>query len=185
MDAGRLSVAPSKEHRTETLAGLAVVLVAAAFLLFAWMRTGGGAGGGATRVTALFPSANGISVGTDVRVAGMKVGQVAGQRLDPKSFQAEVVLALNREVRIPADSSAAIQSESLLGGSHVALVPGASAEPLKSGDVIMDTQGSVDMMSLIGGMINRTGGAAEAAPATGGLGTMDETTPAPAAEPTP
>lgn len=178
----------SRENRTETLAGLAVVVVAVAFLLFAWMRTGGGAGGGATRVTALFPSANGVSVGTDVRIAGMKVGQVAGQRLDPQSFQAELTLAIDRGVRVPADSSAAIQSESLLGGSHVALVPGGSDAPLKTGDVIVDTQGSVDMMSLIGGMINRTGGAepaAGAAPATGGLGTMDEAEPAaaPATEP--
>lgn len=159
-----------RENRAEALVGLAVVLVGLAFLLFAWARTGGGDGG--MRVTALFPSANGISVGTDVRVAGLKVGRVAAQRLDPQGFQAEVTLALDEGLRIPADSSAAIQTESLLGGSHVALLPGGAAEPMKNGDVILETQGAVDMMSLIGGVINRSGeGTASPAPTTG---TMNE-----------
>lgn len=161
------------ESRTEALVGLAVVLIAAVFIAIAWQRTGGGRGG--MEVKALFPSANGIAVGTDVRVAGLKVGSVAAQRLDPQGFQAEVTLALDDGLRIPADSSAAITTESLLGGSYIALIPGGATAPLKDGDVIVDTQGAVDMMSLIGGVINGRGGAsaplpdnappAEAAPA--------------------
>ena len=162
-----------RENRTEALAGLAVVLIALAFVLFAWQRTGGGKGG--MQVTALFPSANGIAVGTDVRVAGLKVGQVAAQRLDPQSYQAEVTLALDETLKIPADSSAAITSESLLGGSYVALVPGGATEPMKNGDVILETQGAVDMMSLIGGVINRSG---EGGGATPPASTIDETAPA-------
>lgn len=150
-----------KESRTEALVGLAVVLVALAFVLLAWQRTGGGRGG--MEVTALFPSANGIAVGTDVRVAGLRVGSVAAQRLDPESLQAEVTLALQKDLRIPADSSAAVATESLLGGSFIQLIPGGAAEPMKDGDVILETQGSVDMMGLIGGMINGTGRGAPAA----------------------
>lgn len=168
-----------------------MVLVSLAFLLLAWQRTGGGEGG--MRVTALFPSANGVVVGTDVRVAGLKVGQVADQRLDPQSFQAEVTLALREGLKIPADSSAAITTESLLGGSYIALVPGGAPTSLKDGDVIIETQGSVDMMSLIGGVINGSGRDA-AVPAAGG--TFESTLPAdeeplpgepgaPSTEPTP
>ena len=145
----------AKESRTEALVGLAVVLVAIAFVLFAWQRTGGGRGG--IEVTAMFPSANGIAVGTDVRVAGLRVGSVAAQRLDPQTLQAEVTLALQDDLRIPADSSAAITTESLLGGSYIQLVPGGATETMKDGDVILETQGAVDMMGLIVGMINGTG----------------------------
>lgn len=155
----------SRETRTEALVGLIVVLVAIAFVLFAWQRTGGGEAGG-TRVTALFPSANGIAVGTDVRVAGQKVGTVAAHRLDPTSFQAELTLALQEGLRMPADSSAAITAESLLGGSYVSLTPGGATEFLKTGDVIVDTQGAVDMMGLIGGVINRSGETPAAAAST-------------------
>lgn len=161
----------SREHRLEALVGLLVVLAALAFVFWAWQRTGGGRGDGAVRVTAQFPSASGVAIGSDVRVAGIKVGQVAEQRLEPQSLQAELTLALRPGLRIPADSSAAIQSDGLLGSSHVALVPGGAPEPLKNGDVILETQGAVDMMSLIGGAINKSGSAAPAA--VGEAGAMD------------
>ena len=161
-----------RAHLVEAGIGLAVVLAAIAFVLVAAARTGGAGGGDAIRVTALFPAANGISVGTDVRIAGLKVGSVAAQKLEPQSYQAEVTLALDPTVPIPADSSAAITSESLLGGSFVALIPGGSPTPLKEGDTILDTQGSVDMMSLVGSVINRTN--SDAPPPAQGLGTMEE-----------
>ncbi|HEX8401587.1 MAG TPA: outer membrane lipid asymmetry maintenance protein MlaD [Allosphingosinicella sp.] len=163
-----------REHLVEAAVGLAVVLAALWFVIFAIGRTGGGAGGEDIRVKALFPAANGVSVGTDVRIAGLKVGSVAAQRLEPQSYQAEVTLTLDRGLAIPSDSSAAITSESLLGGSYVALIPGGSPTPLKSGDTILETQGSVDMMSLVGSVINRSGGDAPPPVQTNGLGTMDE-----------
>lgn len=164
-----------RDNILEAVVGLLVVLLAIWFIAFAWQRTGGGMRD-SFEVKALFPAANGVSVGTDVRVAGLKVGSVAAQRLDPENYQAEVTLALDRDVRIPSDSSAAITAEGLLGGTYIALLPGGSETPLKNGDMIFDTQGSVDMMSLIGSVINRSGGESQAAaPASGGLGTMEET----------
>lgn len=166
-----------RDNFIEALVGLLVVLLAAWFVFFAWQRTGGEIRDSIT-VTALFPAANGVSVGTDVRVAGLKVGQVTGHRLDPQSYQAQLTLALDRDVRIPADSSAAITSEGLLGGNYIALLPGGSQTPLKNGDAILDTQGSVDMMGLVGSLINRSGsGGSNAPPPDGGLGTMDEAPP--------
>ncbi|HEX8443573.1 MAG TPA: outer membrane lipid asymmetry maintenance protein MlaD [Allosphingosinicella sp.] len=162
-----------REHLVEAGVGLLVVLAALWFVTFAVARTGGGAAD-SIRVKALFPAANGVSVGTDVRIAGLKVGTVAAQRLEPQSYQAEVTLALDRSVSVPSDSSAAITSESLLGGSYVALLPGGSETPLKNGDTILETQGSVDMMSLVGSVINRSNSDAPSTPPSEGLGTMDE-----------
>ena len=160
-----------KSPLPEALVGLLVVLFAAWFAWFAWDKTGGGARAGATEVTALFPNASGVSVGTDVRIAGLKVGSVAAQKLDPRSFQVETTLAIDPKIHVPSDSSAAITSEGLLGSTYIALVPGGSATPLKTGDTILDTQGAVDMMSLIGQFINKSGGdaksGADAAPGSG------------------
>ena len=166
-----------RDNLVEALVGLLVVALAAWFIFFAWQRTGGDGIRDAIRVTALFPAANGVEVGTDVRVAGLKVGSVAGQKLDTQSYQAEVTLAIDSDVKIPSDSSAAVTAEGLLGGTHIALLPGGSTTPLKDGDTILDTQGSVDMMGLIGSIINRSGGEAAAppsAPAAGSLDTMKE-----------
>jgi phospholipid/cholesterol/gamma-HCH transport system substrate-binding protein len=154
-----------REHLVEAAVGFLVVLIAVWFVLFSWNRTGGGARAGAMQVNALFPNAAGVNVGTDVRVAGLKVGTVSAQRLDPQTFQVAVTMAIDPDVKIPADSSAAITSEGLLGGTYVALLPGGDPNPLKNGDTIVDTQGSMDLMGLIGGFINK--------PASGSGGSGD------------
>src|ERR1700759_5199851 len=120
-----------REHLIEALVGLLVVLVAVWFLFTAWQRTNGGLGDGSIHVTALFPNVAGIDNGADVRIAGMKVGTVESQRLDPQSYQAELTLALDKNIHVPADSSAAITSEGILGRSFIALVPGGDPAPLK------------------------------------------------------
>lgn len=147
-----------RENAGEALVGLLIVLLAVWFIWFAWMRTGGGEKAGAIHVTALFPNAAGVNVGTDVRVAGLKIGSVTGQKLDPESYQVAVTLALDPEVKIPADSSAAVTSEGLLGSTFIALLPGGETTPLKNGDVIADTQGAIDVMGMVGQFINRSGG---------------------------
>lgn len=169
-------MATLRDNLVEAIVGLLVVLLAVWFFVFAWQRTGGGMED-SIRVTALFPAANGVSIGTDVKLAGLKVGSVAGQRLDPETYQAEVTLAIDEDVRIPSDSSAAITAEGLLGGTFIVLLPGGSPTPLKDGDMIFDTQGSIDMMGLIGSFINRSGGPGASPPADAGgqgLGTMEE-----------
>ncbi|MCG2842143.1 outer membrane lipid asymmetry maintenance protein MlaD [Sandaracinobacter sp. RS1-74] len=145
-----------KDHVAEALTGLAVVAIAIWFLVFALGRTGS-TGTDSYSLTARFPNAAGIAVGSDVRVSGLKVGTVTRQKLDPASFQAVVTLTVDKAVQLPLDSSAAITSEGLLGGSFIALVPGGDSEHLAPGDEITDTQGATDLMGLIGSVINRSG----------------------------
>lgn len=155
-----------REHMAEALVGLAVVALAVWFVVFAWGRTGGGgAGTSAIHVTALFPNASGVAVGTDVRIAGLKVGSVSAERLDAKTWSAEVILALDPAVKVPVDSTASITSEGLLGGTYIALAPGGDTTALKEGDTIVDTQGAVDLMGMIGQFINKSG---DDKPAAGG-----------------
>jgi phospholipid/cholesterol/gamma-HCH transport system substrate-binding protein len=145
-------------RENQAAVGLLVVLLAAWFVWFAWMRTGGGEKADAIHVTALFPNASGVNVGTDVRVAGLKIGSVTDQKLDPQSYQVAVRMAIDPKVKIPADSSAAITSEGLLGSTFIALIPGGETTPLKNGDTISDTQGAMDLMGLVGQFINKSGG---------------------------
>lgn len=145
-----------KDHGAEALIGLIVVVVAAAFLWFAWDRN---SGSDRYKLTARFPNVAGVSVGTEVKMSGMTVGAVTAQSLDPATFQAVLTLALDPSVRLPLDSSAAITSDGLLGGAHIALIPGGDPELLRAGDEISDTQGATDLMGLIGAFINRSGDA--------------------------
>jgi phospholipid/cholesterol/gamma-HCH transport system substrate-binding protein len=158
-----------RENIGEAIVGLLVVILAVWFVIFAWQRTGGGEKAGSIKISAIFPNASGVTSGTDVRVAGLKIGSVTGLSLDPQTYQVKVDIALDPSVKLPADSSASVTSEGLLGSTFVAFTPGGSPTPLKTGDTITDTQGSMDLMALIGQFINKP-----STPAAGGASTASD-----------
>ena len=148
-----------KENIIEALIGAGVLLLATWFVTFAYDRTQRGGVSDGYTISARFPNTSGVSVGTDVRVSGLKVGTVADETLDTTTYQAVLKLTIDSAVKLPLDTSAAITSEGILGGNYISLSPGGDPEMLRAGDEITDTQGAVDMMGLIGSVINKTGGA--------------------------
>lgn len=148
-----------KDNIVEALVGLIVVLVAIGFVMFAYDRTQAGGSADGYLLKARFPNVAGVSPGTDVRMAGIKVGRVAAQSLDPVSYQAVVELAIDKALQLPIDSSAAITTEGILGGTYVSLTPGGETVMLKPGEEIIETSGATDLMALIGGFVNRSGDA--------------------------
>jgi phospholipid/cholesterol/gamma-HCH transport system substrate-binding protein len=137
---------------TETLAGAAVLLVAAGFLAYAVAHSGRSVSSGYT-LRASFDHIDGLNVGGDVRIAGVKVGTVTSEVIDPKSFQAIVSLTVRDDVQLPKDSAAEITSESLLGGKYISLSPGGDETDLKPGQMITITQSSVSLEQLLGKFI--------------------------------
>ncbi|MFL1464131.1 outer membrane lipid asymmetry maintenance protein MlaD [Roseococcus sp. DSY-14] len=154
----------------EVLVGLAVLLVAGGFLAYALVLGGKGPSGDGYQLTARFDKIDGLASGADVRIAGVKVGSVTGARIDPETFQAEVTFRLGSQIRLPADSSAEITSEGLLGGKYLSIVPGGSERLLAAGGRVTETQGSVSLESLLGRFIfsvtqmNQQGGGEAARP---------------------
>ncbi len=136
------------ENRTEILAGAGVLALAIGFMVYAGAGRMGG-GDGRYALTASFRSADGISVGTDVRLAGVKVGAITEMALNPQTFFADVVVELDNSVQLPSDTAILISSEGLLGGNFVELVPGGAEDVLAAGDQIEDTQSSVSLISLL------------------------------------
>ena len=138
-----------QSNLVETLIGTLVVAVAAVFLFDGYTASGMRSSSG-YQVNAAFSSIDGLANGSDVRLSGIKIGTVVHQDLDPETYQAKVTLDIASDVKLPDDSSAKITSEGLLGGSYISVTPGGSEEMLADGGEIMFTQGSVDLMSLIG-----------------------------------
>lgn len=134
---------------TEVLVGAAVMAVAVGFFLYASNSTGGGPSGGSYALSASFRSADGISVGSEVRLAGVQVGTVTEMALNPQTFRAETTFTIRDDVELPDDSAIAISSEGLLGGNFVEIIPGGSPFNYAPGDQIMDTQGSVSLVTLL------------------------------------
>lgn len=138
-----------QNNTVETLIGAIVVIVAAAFLVFAYTSTSSGSFSG-YELKARFSSADGITPGTDVRLHGVKVGSVSSVSLDPKNYAAIVHIAFRSDVQIPEDSSIKVTSAGLIGNAYLAVQPGGSDKMLRPDSEIENTQGSVDIMGLIG-----------------------------------
>lgn len=137
------------ESRTEILVGGVVLAVAIGFLVYAGKTTGMTRAGSAYELSANFRSADGISIGTDVRLAGVKVGRVTRIDLDPATYRANTVFTVQDAIRVPDDSAVSISSEGLLGGNFVEILPGGSPFFFEPGDEIEFTQGSVSLVSLL------------------------------------
>ena len=90
-----------------------------------------------------------MSVGTDVRVAGVKIGSVVDFTLNPENFQANVVMELDPKVKLTEDATAKVTAEGLLGSKFISLEQGGAETMLAAGGVISNTQGAVDIWSLI------------------------------------
>ncbi|MEM8752774.1 MAG: outer membrane lipid asymmetry maintenance protein MlaD [Pseudomonadota bacterium] len=134
----------------ETLIGAGVLVVAGGFLVYAAQTVDlGGVGAGNYELKAAFRKASGVSVGADVRVSGVKVGSVAALDLDPETYRAIASLSIREQVKIPDDSAVKVTSDGLLGGSYIAIDPGASEFFAEDGAELEFTQGSVDLIELL------------------------------------
>lgn len=137
------------ENVSEVLVGGAVLAAAFGFLVYAGQVAGVSTGGQDYELAASFRSAEGISVGTDVRLAGVRVGSVAGLDLNPETYRADTMLSISDGIEIPDDSLVAISSEGLLGGNFVEILPGGSPFYFADGDEFYDTQSSVSLVTLL------------------------------------
>ncbi len=138
-----------KSNPIETVIGALVVVAAAVFLYFASNVVGVSGPSDTYTVSASFRSAEGISLGTDVRMAGVKIGTVTSMELSQTTFRAEIDVEIKNNIAIPDDSAIAVTSEGLLGGNFIEIIPGASEFPVENGGEIEDTQGSVSFISLL------------------------------------
>ena len=138
-----------KSNTFEALIGAVVITFTLIFLFFGFqsMRLNNE---GKYNVSAVFNRIDGIKLGSDIRMSGIKIGTVSSQELDNITFQARVLMAIDSDILIPDDSSAKITTDGLLGGNYISIEPGGNDIYLESGDEILFTQGSVDLIGLVG-----------------------------------
>ena len=146
----------SRTERREYAVGIVATLVILAVLSFSAMANRRIAEGAdrAFHVTAEFGRADGVSIGSPVRIAGLDIGKVAGMSLDQR-FRALITLEFSRAVVLPDDSAASIQTDGLFGQKFIEVQPGGSETLLKSGGRISYAQDSVILEDLIATIVAR------------------------------
>ena len=139
-----------KTYSFEFIIGLIVIFVASWFLINVLLKSEEISNlGDVTEYSASFDDVSGISVGSDIKLAGVTIGRVKKLRLDSFSYTAEMVLEISSKIKLPSDSEIVITSESLLGGSYVSISPGGSDTFMKENEKFSYTQSSLSLNNLL------------------------------------
>ncbi|WP_435975326.1 MCE family protein [Streptomyces sp. Qhu_M48] len=104
------------------VAGLTLVLLAACGVVAVRALDPGG-----ISVTAYFDRAVGIYAGSDLRVLGVRVGEV--ESVEPQGTRVRVGLRLDEGVRVPADARALVVAPSIVADRYVQLSPAYTTGP--------------------------------------------------------
>jgi phospholipid/cholesterol/gamma-HCH transport system substrate-binding protein len=155
-----------KNNMIETVLGGMVLLVAAVFVIFAYSNASFETSTGYT-VMARFDRVGELKQGDDVKLAGIKVGSVTKQHLDPKTYQAIITLTIEPNIQLPTDTAAEVGLAGLLGGNYILLTPGGSTKTIQPGGEITVTQGAVSLTDLIGKAMFSSKGGLDDKPAAG------------------
>ena len=134
----------------EFIVGLGVIIIAGWFILSVVAKSDKLSNiSETTNYIASFNDVSGISVGSNIKLAGVTVGKVLELKLDEINYTAEMVLGINKKIKIPNDSEIIITSEGLLGGNYVSISPGGSDIFLKANEKFSFTQSSLSLNNLI------------------------------------
>ncbi len=129
------------------------VFMVAGFLCFAWLSIKLGHidlfGANEYTVKAHFSSVSGLKEGASVEIAGVKIGKVADIRLGGDTYEAEVDLVLDKDVKLQEDSIASIRTAGIIGDRYVSISPGGSDLLIEPGGVIFETESAINLEELI------------------------------------
>lgn len=147
-----------KQNFIETIIGFIVIIIAVVFFLFAYKIGSAAKIGKGYTITAAFQNVEGIMNGSDVMLAGVKIGSVTDITLDKTTFFALLTLNVNNAIKLPKDTRLSILTSGLLGGKYIAVTPGLSEEILAPNEQIKYTQSPISIESIIGKLIYSFGG---------------------------
>jgi phospholipid/cholesterol/gamma-HCH transport system substrate-binding protein len=132
----------------ETILGGIVVSVLGVLIYFAFSATDLKPHEG-YKVIAKFNAVDGLVVGGDVRIGGVKIGTVVDQKVDPKDFKAVVMMTIRPDVRLSTDTHVRIGNDGLLGGNYIKLEPGGSKQIIGDGAELKKTKDVISLGQLL------------------------------------
>ncbi len=136
----------------ETIMGIVVLSVAVLFFIFAYRVSDLQVVKG-YELHADFLKVGGLNVGSDVRINGIKIGTVTGQKLSPEDYTVDVVLSILSDINLPVDSIVSIESDGLMGDKFVKIEPGKSKEMLKDGQTFQKNKDFKSLEDMVGEII--------------------------------
>ncbi len=140
----------------ETLMGMVVILTALLFLIFG-LSLEKKYDSGKIELSAIFENVSGLNIGDKVKLSGIDIGKITNFELEKDAFEVRIEFDVDKNLKLPDDSSAIISSASLFGGKFLDIIPGTSDVFLKNNSTIYDTKSSLSFTEMIGKMIISNG----------------------------
>lgn len=141
-----------RKKPVETIMGIVVLIVAVLFLAFAYRVSDLQVVKGYP-IKAEFMKVGGLSIGSDVRINGIKVGTVTAQELNNETYLVDVTFSIAGNIRLPKDSVVSIVSDGLIGDKFVKIEPGKSTEFLMPNDKFASTKDFKSIEDMVGEII--------------------------------
>ena len=94
-----------------------------------------------------------MTIGNDVKINGVKVGEVLNIKLDPVTYMAIITSSIDKSINIPDDSVFKISNNGFIGSSYIEIQLGNSEELLKNNDYSANNIDAVSLEEIINNFI--------------------------------
>lgn len=147
-----------RNNSFETLIGALVILICILFIALSIKVSGSRQKlSSSYTVIAEFDNAEGLNIGSDIKISGVKVGNISNIELNKENYKAKTTLKIVNGLEVPADSVFKISTSGLIGNKFINIKIGADEEFLKNGDFVEFTESTMDLEDLISRFIFNSG----------------------------
>ena len=94
-----------------------------------------------------------VNIGNDVKIKGVKVGEVSGISLDQENYMAIVTSSVDENIKIPDNSTFKISNNGFIGSPYIEIQLGESEVLLKNNDYTNDNIDAVSLEEIINNFI--------------------------------
>ena len=105
------------------------------------------------QVNSSFFDIGNISIGNDVKIMGVKVGEVSSISLDQENFMAVITSSVDESIKIPNDSIFKIANNGFIGSPYIEIELGNSNEIFKNNDYTINNVDAVSLEEIINNFI--------------------------------
>ena len=105
------------------------------------------------QVNSSFFDIGNINIGNDVKIMGVKVGEVSNISLDQENFMAVITSSVDESIKIPNDSIFKIANNGFIGSPYIEIELGNSNEIFKNNDYTINNVDAVSLEEIINNFI--------------------------------
>ena len=105
------------------------------------------------QINSSFFNIGNMNIGNDVKINGVKVGEVLNIKLDDETYMAIITSSINNSIKIPDDSVFKISNNGFIGPSYIEIELGNSEELLKNNDYSNNNIDAVSLEEIINNFI--------------------------------